>query len=112
MIAARTAIAAAEPWDGGVPLEIPPPPPQRPIEWRRALRALRELLADPDQTDKAFEIFLALDGGHTERFFQRLLADPAGRRLARRRPDLLRRMAERAAPALVFDREPVGERIE
>lgn len=80
-------------------LEIPPPPPERPIEWRRALRALRELLADPDQTEKAFEVFLALDGGHTERFFQRLRTQPHGPRLLAERPCLLSRLSDRAALA-------------
>lgn len=79
------------------PIEIPAPPPAHPVEWRRAIRALRALLADPDQTEKAFEVFLALDGAHAEHFFQRLLAQPEGRRLAADRPCLLSRLSDRAA---------------
>ncbi len=85
------------------PLEIPPPPPARPVEWRRAVRALRELLADPDQTEKAFEVFLALNGDGEERTFQRLLAHPRGRRLAAERPCLLSRLSDRTALAALPD---------
>jgi ubiquinone biosynthesis protein COQ4 len=81
------------------PVEVPPPPPPRPVEWRRALRALRELLVDPDRTEKAFELFVALDGGDEERTFQRLLADPRGRRLIAERPCLLSPLADRSALA-------------
>jgi ubiquinone biosynthesis protein COQ4 len=69
--------------------ELAPPPPARPVDWPRALRALRALLADPDQTEKAFEIFLALDGDQEELGFQRFHAHPTGRRLLHERPDLL-----------------------
>jgi len=86
--------AASRPHD-----EILPPPPARPVQWRRAVRALRELLADPNHTEKAFEVFLALDGDDEERGFQRLLADPQGRRLAAERPCLLSRLADRVALA-------------
>jgi len=69
------------------------------VEWRRAARALRALLADPDQTEKAFEVFLALAGDQEEQTFQRLLADQQGRRLAAARPCLLSRLSDRAALA-------------
>src|SRR5262245_38314514 len=90
---------AAETRQPGATVDIPPPPPERPVEWRRAVRALRELLNDPDQTQKAFEVFLALDGGHTEAFFLRLLAAPHGRSLVAERPCLLSRLSDRAALA-------------
>jgi ubiquinone biosynthesis protein COQ4 len=73
--------------------------PVRPVDWRRALRALRALLAEPDRTEKAFEIFTALDGGAEERGFQRLLADPMGMQLAAAQPCLLSRLSDRAALA-------------
>jgi ubiquinone biosynthesis protein COQ4 len=78
------------PTDERVPLvNIPPPPPPRPVEWRRGLTALRELLAEPERTDKAFEVFQFLDGDGEERTFQRFLASPDGPRLAATRPSLL-----------------------
>lgn len=80
-------------------IDLPPPPPPRPVQWRRAIRALRVLLADPQQTEKAFEIFSALDGNQEEQAFQRLLADPDGRRLALARPCLISRLSDRAALA-------------
>jgi ubiquinone biosynthesis protein COQ4 len=85
------------------PIDIPPPPPPRPVQWRRALLALRALLANPDQTEKAFEVFVALDGDQEERTFQRLLAHPRGRRLVAERPCLLARLTDRAALAALPD---------
>ena len=98
------AIANADSLASLAHLDIPPPPRERPVDWRRAIRALRELLKDPDQTEKALEIFFALEGGHTEAFFQRMLADPRGRRLLAEQPCLLSRLSDRAALA----RLPVG----
>jgi ubiquinone biosynthesis protein COQ4 len=83
-----------EDWD----VDIPPPPPL-PVSWRRALRALRELLQDPDCTEKAFEVFIALDGQDEEHYFQRFRAHPAGRALLRERPVLLDRLSNRSALA-------------
>ena len=85
------------------PLDVPPPLPAHRVEWRRAVRALRALLADPEQTEKAFEVFLALDGGQDERMFQRLVSTPQGRRLAAERPSLLDRLSDRAALAALPD---------
>jgi len=85
-----------------------PPPPQRKVQWRRAVRALRELLANPDQTEKAFEVFVALDGDEEEQRFQRLLADPQGGALVAQLPCLLACLSDRAAlmalPAESFGR--------
>lgn len=99
MTTTSTAFGEADPLRPGEALHLAAPPAERPVEWRRAVRALRELLADPDQTQKAFEVFLALDGGHSEWAFQRLLAQPQGARLAAERPCLLRRLSDRAALA-------------
>jgi len=78
------------------------------VEWRRAVRALRELLANPDQTEKAFEVFVALDGDREEQRFQRLLADPHGAALVAQQPSLLACLSDRAAlmamPAESFGR--------
>jgi ubiquinone biosynthesis protein COQ4 len=51
-------------------------------EWGRALRALRRLLRDNEDTAQVFEIMRALNGGANVRNYRRLLATPAGDRLA------------------------------
>jgi len=75
--------------------DIPAAPPPRRREWRRAFAALRELLANPDHTEKAFEIFQAIDGNNEERCFQRFRRDPTGRRLLAERPSLLAVLSDR-----------------
>jgi len=80
-------------------LTVPPPPPPRPAEWGRALRALRELLANPQDTAKAFEIFAAFGGQDEERTFQRVLVHPTGQRLLAQRPSLIDHLADRAGLA-------------
>jgi ubiquinone biosynthesis protein COQ4 len=82
--------------DGDV--AVPPPPPL-PVSWRRGLRALRQLIENPDCTEKAFEVFLALDGKDEERHFQRFRTHPTGSALLRERPVLLDRLANRPALA-------------
>lgn len=66
-------------------------------QWRRALRALRNLLDDPDSTQHAFEVAYALDGDMAGRRLERFLAHPEGRRLYAERPSLLAALADRAA---------------
>jgi ubiquinone biosynthesis protein COQ4 len=88
---------AATPTPSSLPI-AQPPRPRRP-SWRRALRALRALLDDPDDTQKAYEVFAEIDGNRQERDFQRLLRRPEGRRLAAERPSLARALADRAALA-------------
>jgi ubiquinone biosynthesis protein COQ4 len=61
-------------------------------------------MANPDDTEKAFEIFRALDGDNMEREFQRLVADSCGRRLIAERPSLIAVLADRAA----LGRMPAG----
>lgn len=73
--------------------------PRRPREWRRAFHALRALLADPDDTIQAFEIFDAVDRTTEERAFRRFAADPVGQRLLRTRPSLAAALSDRAALA-------------
>jgi ubiquinone biosynthesis protein COQ4 len=55
------------------------------------------LLANPDDTIQAFEIFDALDRTVEERAFQRFVADPVGRRLLAERPSLADALTDRAA---------------
>jgi ubiquinone biosynthesis protein COQ4 len=76
-------------------LVIGPPPPLR-IEWRRAWRAMRALLADPDRTELAFEAVSAVSGRDFEHLFQRFVADPEGQRLLAERPSLLAALSDSA----------------
>jgi ubiquinone biosynthesis protein COQ4 len=69
---------------------------RRRVEWRRAWRALRRLVADPERTDQVFELIQALAGQSGERLFLRFRADPEGRRLLAERPSLLATLADRA----------------
>ena len=55
--------------------------PARKIEWRRAWKALRTLVADSQRTDQVFEITDALAGNSFERSFQRFRKHPDGHRL-------------------------------
>jgi ubiquinone biosynthesis protein COQ4 len=71
--------------------------PRRPRRrWRDAVRALRRLLAHPDETHLALEIVHALDPARLERGFARLAASASGRRLAFERPSLLAALSDRA----------------
>ena len=72
---------------------------RRPVEWRRAARALRDLLADSSRTDLAFEVTYALGGSSGERLFQRFLTHPEGLPLLAERPTLLAALSDRAALA-------------
>ncbi len=59
---------------------------RNPIRLGDARRALRRLLADPDQTEAVFEVVEALAGNQPRRLLARILRDPEGRRLFRERP--------------------------
>jgi ubiquinone biosynthesis protein COQ4 len=76
---------------------VPEPPPREPLRWRRAWRALRALLADPDDTEKAVELTYAIGRDDFERSFQRLRASPFGPRLLAGRPSLADALSDRAA---------------
>lgn len=80
-----------------VPIKVPPAPTPPKIEWRRAWRAMRRLIADPEQTEQAFEAIAALSGRDFERLFQRFVAHPDGRALFVERPSLLDALSDRAA---------------
>ena len=85
------------PVSAGTP-DIQPPAARRPRrEWRRAWRALRVLLDNPDQTEKAFEVVHALDGPAEERTFRSFAMHPEGRRLLAERPSLRDALADREA---------------
>jgi ubiquinone biosynthesis protein COQ4 len=48
---------------------------------RRSFQLLREVIRNPENTDKVFEFFEAVGGDDGERHFRRFSADPEGRRL-------------------------------
>ncbi len=77
------------------PYVVAPPPPLR-IEWKRAWRAMRALLADPDRTELAFEAISSVSSRDFERVFQRFVADAGGRRLLAEKPSLLDALRDRA----------------
>ncbi len=64
------------------------------VEWRRAWRAVRRLMADPDQTEMAFEAIAALSGKDWERLVQRFAAHPDGRALLAERRPLISTLAD------------------
>jgi ubiquinone biosynthesis protein COQ4 len=66
----------------------PPRPVGTKLEWGRALRALRRLLADSEDTTQVFEIMRALNGRANARSYQRLLTTDAGDRIAFERLEL------------------------
>src|ERR1700754_4909167 len=66
----------------------PPRPVGTKLEWGRALRALRRLLADSEDTTQVFEIMRALNGRANARSYHRLLTTDAGGRIAFERLEL------------------------
>ena len=74
------------------------------LEWGRALRALRRLLADSDDTAQVFEIMRALNGRANVRNYDRLLATREGGRIAYQRVEL----AERLMDDVWLDTLPAG----
>ncbi len=73
--------------------------PVRRLDWPRARRALKALIADPERTDQVFEITRALSGRADVRNFARLLREPGAPSLLTERPDLLAALSDRAALA-------------
>jgi len=73
-------------------------PPQSGVklDWLRAFKALRRLLADKNDTAQVFEIMRALNGKATARNFRRLVTTPEGGRLAYERLELAGRLMDRA----------------
>lgn len=66
----------------------------RPVD---AVVALARLLRDPNDTQQAFRVVQALDGGHVEGLFRRFADTASGARLLRERPSLLAALTDRAA---------------
>src|SRR4030095_2847975 len=61
-----------------------------------ALRAIRALIRNPDDTARVFDVIDALSGNHGERLFERFRRSPGGARLLAKRPDLLAALSDRA----------------
>jgi len=61
----------------------------RPLQPLSALRAMRTLLADPDDTAQVFHIIRALTGSSFERLYQRVLLHPTGRIVLNEKRDIL-----------------------
>lgn len=68
---------------------------QCPIEWRRAFRATRRLIGNPEATDEVFTIIDALSGNSLEASFQRFKATDTGRQILAERRSLLDTLQDR-----------------
>jgi ubiquinone biosynthesis protein COQ4 len=75
--------------------ELAPPIPPRPVQWRRAKRLIQELKAEPDETDKVFELIDAMGGRGDERTVQHFASHPEARRMFVEKPSLLAALAAR-----------------
>ena len=64
----------------------------RPLQ---ALRALRALIRNPDDTARVFDVIEALSGRTRSRLFHRFLESASGQRLLADRPDLLAQLSNR-----------------
>lgn len=63
----------------------------------QALRSVRALIANPDNTGEVFKIIEALKGGSLARAAERLGSTPEGRELLRNKPDILPILSDRDA---------------
>jgi ubiquinone biosynthesis protein COQ4 len=66
------------------------------LDWLNALRALKRLLNDKEDTGQVFEIMRALNGTSTARGYHRLLATPQGGRIAYERAEFAGRLMDDA----------------
>lgn len=71
---------------------------------RRAWRAMRELVANPDDTAQVFTVIESLSGRAPLRVMERFQREPSGRRLLASRTDVLSILRDRAA----LERMPEG----
>jgi ubiquinone biosynthesis protein COQ4 len=67
----------------------------RPVQPVAAMRAMRRLLDDPDDTAQVFHIIRALTGRSFENLYQRVMADPDGRRILDEKRDILSVLTDR-----------------
>ncbi len=78
-----------------IPMNEIPPRPHNPFRLRRGIRAMRELIAVPDDTAKAQDFALAVGGASEEWRFQRFVRSAEGARLLRERPSLVDALSDR-----------------
>lgn len=76
------------------PATKPMAPPKR--EWGAALKALRKLLSDKEDTGQVFEIMRALNGTATRDCYLKLLSTPQGGRIAYERQEFAARLMDDA----------------
>lgn len=76
------------------PATTPMAAPRR--EWGAALKALRRLLNDKEDTGQVFEIMRALNGGATRDAYLRLIETPRGGRIAYERVELAAKLMDDA----------------
>lgn len=69
------------------------------FEPRRALRAARILANDPDDLPQVFTIIESLSGDTLQRIHDRMAKSEGGRRILAARPDIVEKLADRAALA-------------
>jgi ubiquinone biosynthesis protein COQ4 len=70
--------------------------PSAKLDWAHALKSLRRLLNDKEDTGQVFEIMRALNGGSTARAYLRLLETREGGRIAYERPEFAHRLMDDA----------------
>jgi len=69
----------------------------RDVKPLQALRSVRALIANPDNTGEVFKVIEALKGGSIARAVARMEATPEGRELLRNKPDILPELSDRDA---------------
>jgi len=67
----------------------------RPIEWRKAFRAMGRLIGNPEATDEVFTIIDALSGNSLETGFQRFIGTAMGQQILAERRSLLDTLRDR-----------------
>ncbi|HWA88917.1 MAG TPA: Coq4 family protein [Rhizomicrobium sp.] len=65
-------------------------------DWPGAVRAMRALLADPDDTVQVFKVMAALNGGSSRRNYRRLIETAGGGRIAYARVELIEKLTDPA----------------
>lgn len=70
-------------------------PRRKRIEPLKAIRAVRALVADKEDTGQVFKIIDALSGGSDERMFNRFMAAETGRRIVAEKRDLIAALNDR-----------------
>jgi ubiquinone biosynthesis protein COQ4 len=80
-------------------VDLPAPVPRRKVQWGRVLPALRAIRENPQDTERAFEMFEVVGGRGDDGLFRRFALTEEGQELLAERPVLLDRLIDRAALA-------------